>query len=132
MLKLPNRIKLVKLYFKGFFFTLLLVFYYFMYMENALAKYYRGSTTMGERIEEIENQIWPVVILCPEPGFKPSFFKSHGLAELSVETAGIEKYFWMKHQYRAMFENETSMPELFQNMSYILVQDLNIIIYSFS
>ena len=131
MLKLPSRIKLIKLYFKGFFFTLLLVFYYFLYMKNTLEKYYRGSTTMGERIEEIENQIWPVMILCSEPGFKPSFFKSHGLAELSQATAGIEKYFWIKHQYRTMFENETSMPDLFQKMSYLLGQDLNINMYWF-
>ena len=88
----------------------------------------RGSTTMGERIEETGQQIWPVMILCPEPGFKPSFFKNHGLDEAND---GIEKYFWTWPSYRKLFENATSMPDIFQNMSYILGQDWTMIFSDF-
>ena len=95
-------------------------------MKNAFEKFRRGTTTMGERIEEIENLIWPVMILCPEPGFKPSFFKNYGLDELTLETAGIEKYFWILKRYRKQFENDTSMPKIFQNMSFVFGKDWSI------
>ena len=95
-------------------------------MESFLAKYKLGSTTMGERMEEIKDHTLPILVLCPEPGFKSSFFKNHGLD--TKFAVGIEKYFWIEETYRKMFENASSMPDILWNMTYALGQDLEIMI----
>ena len=61
--RLPNRVRFAKMSLRGLIFSILLLLFYFLYMKNALEKYNRGNTTMGEKIIEVENLIWPVMIL---------------------------------------------------------------------
>ena len=63
----------------------------------------------------------PVMIICPEPGFKSSFFDKHGMNK-----AG-KNFFWnhnVEPQAMKKFENE--FMAAYMNMSYILGTDYNI------
>ena len=45
----------------------------------------------------------PVLVICPDPPFKLSFFEKHDL-----DDAGIEKYFWYGYRkYISRLENDS-------------------------
>ena len=73
--------------------------------------------------QEAENPDDPVLVICPEPPFKPSFFKEQEI--------GFNPQFWKRGRsqfksIRKRLENGTSMMNLFKNMSYKLGTDWNI------
>ena len=82
--------------------------------------------TVYLRQEKVEEYSAPVLIACPEPAFKPSFFKENKLTLLS-----IEKIFWSDEQQRNRFENYTSMLPVYMNMSYELGLDWEIAMFEF-
>ena len=82
--------------------------------------------TVYLRQEKVEEYSAPVLIACPEPAFKPSFFKENKLTLLS-----IEKIFWSVEQQRNRFENYTSMLPVYMNMSYELGLDWEIAMFEF-
>ena len=83
-------------------------------MDNALSQYYEKRTTMAESIKQVNQLEYPVLIFCPEPGFKPSFFKNIK-AQL-----GIERYLWKFPFFTKVLKNVSSIPDVYKNMSYIL------------
>ena len=58
-------------------------------MKSALEQFKKGSTTIVQSKIEYQPEP-PVFIACPDPPFKTSFFKNHGLIE-----EGSDKYFWV-------------------------------------
>ena len=91
-------------------------------MRPTLTDFVKGRTTMAQS-QEAENPDDPVLVICPEPPFKPSFFKEQEI--------GFNPQFWKKGRpqfksVRKKLENDTSMMNLFKNMSYKLGTDWNI------
>ena len=92
-------------------------------MEKAVETYLKKSTTVVQRQEESLSKS-PVLLMCPDPPYKPSFFTEFGINE----TLGAEKYFWANPpSYQSFFKNTPFTPmELYMNMSYHLEIDINI------
>ena len=44
-------------------------------MQHALEQYNEKRTTMAESIKQVKELDYPILVFCPEPGFKPSFFR---------------------------------------------------------
>ena len=124
MLLLSKR-KIIDGLFKVFLFSVLLGFNYSLYIEDAIAQYNRGRTTMAESIRVADELEYPVFIICPQPGFKLSYFKE--IRNLSGSNRiGIENFIWKQTYYREFMENVSSIPETFTDMSYILGKDFQI------
>ena len=90
-------------------------------MDTALSQYYEKRTTMAESIKQVSQLDYPVLIFCPDPGFKPSFFK-----DIKNKMTGMEKYLWKFKWQKKTLENVSSIPEVYMNMSYKLGEDWNI------
>ena len=73
-------------------------------MKKALEQFTRHSTTIVNRQERVEPD-QPVLIACPSPPFKPSFFEGYG--------HDVERYFWVLDNYRKKYENDTSMSTVY-------------------
>ena len=95
--------------------------YCFLYMEPALKQYIKGSKTIAQtRANKDESQSNPVLIVCPYPPFKSSFFKDHGMDK----SIGAEKYFWKVPQHWERFKNSSyTAMDIYMNMSYKLGMD---------
>ena len=93
-------------------------------MRPAIKQYNQGSTTMVERIKQSEKHTYPVFIVCPEPGFKASYFNDTKHQDLK----GINTVVWKIPHYRKIFLSNTSIPEAYMNMSFILGIDWNILL----
>ena len=113
----------VKKALRGILFTALLIVYTVMYMEPALVQYGRKDKTIAQKRENISQPESPVLVLCPDPPFKASFFKQFGLKK----SPASEKYFWVMQMHWQMVENYTSTAmNFYMNMSYQLGSDWNI------
>ena len=101
-------------------FGILMIAYCFLYMEPALKQYLKRSKTIAQtRANRNQPQSSPVLIVCPYPPFKTSFFKDHGL-----DGVGAEKYFWKLPQHWKKFENSSDKAmDIYMNMSYKLEVD---------
>ena len=91
-------------------YLILLALFGIIYAKDAFILYMSDSTSFGQRQEDIELHEPPVLILCPEPAFKPSFF-------LDYEPFA-ENFFWQNDRYRQGISNDTSMLDVYANMSY--------------
>ena len=122
--------KVIEFSVKTLLFLILLILYYVFYMQIALDQYKEGRTTMAESIK-INNELdYPILIFCPEPGFKPSFFKD---VKDAVQAIGIDRYIWeIGSQKQFLLSNVSSIPEVYKNMSYVLGEDWNIPILPYS
>ena len=101
-------------------FGILMITYCFLYIEPALKQYLKRSKTIAQtRANRNQPQSSPVLIVCPYPPFKTSFFKDHGL-----DGVGAEKYFWKSPHHWQNFKNysHTAM-DIYMNMSYKLEMD---------
>ena len=93
-------------------------------MNNALSQYYEKRTTMAESIKPDNQHEYPVLIFCPEPGFKPSFFKE---IKNNAKVMSIQKYIWKFAIHKKLLLTDvSSIPEVYKNMSYILGEDWEI------
>ena len=104
---------------------ILVVLFYVFYMKDSLEKYQKGITTMGERQEEIKHddpRFYPIIIICPEPGFKTSYFD-----ERKIPT-GMKKFFWKNDKYLKNIDDD--IVNTYENMSYKLGTDWNIHVWS--
>ena len=98
-----------------------------MYMRIALEQYdkYKESTSMVQTRENTSHLNPPVFVACPDPPFKTSFFREHGLNKSSA----IERYFWLNPLWQNRFGNISSTAaEMYMNMSYHLGLDWQIYI----
>ena len=95
----PSKISLnqvMKIGLKCISYGILVVLFYVFYMKDSLEKYQKGITTMGERQEEIkldDPRFYPIIIICPEPGFKTSYFDEHKVS------TGMKKFLWKFDKY---------------------------------
>ena len=104
---------------------ILLALFYFLYMKDALSQFKEGKTTMSEmrkKIESSDNREAPVLIICPEPGFKSSFFDENN-NEIS-----LKKFFWNYKSVSGekMKNFEPDLMSAYKNMSYTIGKDFNI------
>ena len=74
LLKMVERSLLKKLL-RGFLFIILLIVYYFLYMQTALKQYGDKKTTISESKENLPQIESPDFVVCPDPPFKTSFFR---------------------------------------------------------
>ena len=108
----------IKVVLRGILFISLLMIFITLYLESALTDFAKGRTTIAQSQEE-ENPDQPVLVACPDPPFKPSFFKEQGI--------GFNSYFWVKPSETSNKQEEgSSMMNVFMNMSYKLEIDWNI------
>ena len=113
----------VKTALRGILFTALIIVYYIMYMEPALGQYEKKSTTIAQKRENLTQIEMPVLVLCPDPPFKKSFFKQFG----KKKNLGAERYFWSFDIHMQMLENyNSSAMDVYMNMSYHLGLDWQI------
>ena len=115
---------------KTLLFLILLILYYVLYMKIALDQYYEGRTTMAESIKPDNEHDYPVLIFCPEPGFKPSFFKE---IDNKAKITSIDYGLWKMARYKKLLlANVSSISEVYNNMSYKLGEDwkINMMPYS--
>ena len=100
-----------KLLFRLALYLTLMALFGIIYAKDAFRLYMSNSTSYGQRQESIEIHEPPVIILCPEPAFKPSFF-------LDYEPFA-ESFFWgADAKYRQGISNDTSMLDVYANMSW--------------
>ena len=93
-------------------------------MQIALDQYNEGRTTMAESIKINKELDYPILVFCPEPGFKPSFFKD---VKDEVQAIGIDRYIWeIGSQKQFLLSNVSSIPEVYKNMSYVLGENWKI------
>ena len=82
----------------------LLIFYWQIYLRTAIAQYKKGSTTMSERIQQMEKITNPVFIICPELGFQPSYFKNFDFTHYTGISSFVWKFPWFS---QAVLANES-------------------------
>ena len=120
--------KFFKYSLKALFFLILVVFYYAIYMQHALEQYNEKRTTMAESIKQAKELDYPTLVFCPEPGFKPSFFKKMKWNQ----PAGAEKFIWKYSGYTKFLQNVSSFPDVYKNMSYVFGVDWTIALFPLS
>ena len=104
-----------KLLFRLALYLTLMALFGIIYAKDAFRLYMSNSTSYGQRQESIEIHEPPVIILCPEPAFKPSFF-------LDYEPFA-ESFFWgIDDKFRQGIPNDTSMLDVYLDMSYDFMQ----------
>ena len=111
-----------KLLLRAILFISLMMFFYFLFMKSALEKFMEGATTIVESTQKGSEPNYPVLIICPYPSFKPSFFKEHGL-----EGRGLEMYFWLLYpKYIRKLESNSTVYDTYMKMSYEFQKDWHI------
>ena len=110
--------KIFKYSLKVLLFLILVIFYYVYYMRHALEQFNEKRTTMAESIKQAKELKYPILVFCPEPGFKPSFLK-----KMKWNLPGTEKFIWKYAGYSTLWQNVSSIPNAYENMSYKLGTD---------
>ena len=87
-------------------------------MQHALEQFNEKRTTMAESIKQAKELKYPILVFCPEPGFKPSFLK-----KMKWNLPGTEKFIWKYAGYSTLWQNVSSIPDVYENMSYKLGTD---------
>ena len=107
-----------KVILRGILFISLLIIFVSLYLESALKDFAKARTTSAQS-QEVVNPDQPVLVACPDPPFKPFFFNDNGI--------GFNQYFWVKpSQTSNKLEKDSSMINVFMNISYKLEIDWNI------
>ena len=92
-------------------------------MQWALEQYNEKRTTMAESIKQVNKLKYPILVFCPEPGFKQSFFKEMKKNMIP----GAETFLWNYFSgYKNVLENVSSIPDVYKNMSYVFGEDWGI------
>lgn len=109
---------------KCLLFLILFALFSVLYMKPALEQYYRGSITMGERNEMVDEIDYPVFIICPQPGFKQSFYKDPANNINKSIPVGYRNVVWKYKMYRnVLLKDVTDIPTFYKKMSYVLGVD---------
>ena len=96
-----------------------------MYMKTAIEQFSKGSTTISQTPKDLSKLEPPIFILCPDPPFKPSFFKNHG-----VRSLGVEKWFWFQKYFYKGFQNHSAL-DLYMKMSHQYGTDWKFLLLNF-
>ena len=125
----PESKKKTKLVLKTISYFILLILFCFLYMKDALSQFIEGKTTMSEMRKKIElnPRKAPVLIICPEPGFKKSFFEQNAI------DINYRKFFWnypsVSGELLKKFDGD--FMGAYMNMSYTIGEDFNINLLDF-
>ena len=76
----------------------------------------KGSTTFASRTEEVDKFEIPVLIICFDPGYKPSIYGNN--------TADISYHFEFEKQY--LIKEEQNLSDFLKSASYKLNEDFQI------
>ena len=112
----------VKKILRAVLFCILLIVYYLMYMQTAVDQYYEEKTTVAQTRINTSNLDPPVIVACPDPPFKTSFFKELGFNK----TGEMRKYFWIYRYWKKLKKNFSTEEEMYMKMSYHLGSDWRI------
>ena len=113
----------VKKTLRAVLFCILLIVYYLMYIHTAVDQYYEEKTTVAQTRINTSYLDPPVIVLCPDPPFKASFFKQQGFNK----TGEMRKYFWMYQYWKNKLKKTISTEEeMYMKMSYHLGSDWRI------
>ena len=97
-------------------------------MQWALEQYNEKRTTMAESIKHDNELDYPIFVFCPEPGFKPSFFK-----KMKGNEPGMENFIWRYTSFWKNFLQQfSSIPDAYENMSHIFGVDWSILLLPLS
>ena len=96
---------------RGTLFITLLIVFSLIYMRPTLRDFVKGRTSIVQS-QEVADPDDPVLVVCPDPPFKPSFFEEQGI--------GLNPFFWKGggskfRGIREKLENGTSMMNLYLN-----------------
>ena len=86
-----------------------------------MEKYSDKLTSTTIKYKTVENPIAPLVTICTEPSFKPSFFEEH-----DVTSFADKSFFWRNGRGLEAFINVSDVKELFKEMTYELNNDWSI------
>ena len=102
-------------------YSVLIVVYCFFYMEEAVSNYTKKQTTIVQGKEDIDEIKSPVFVICPDPPYKPSFFRGNG----RNDTEAADKFFWALPYYSDWFDENTFIAkDFYEKMTYQLESDL--------
>ena len=113
---------LIKTLFRATLFVILLIIFYFMYMKTAIEQFTKGSTTISQTPKKLSKLEPPIFMFCPDPPFKPSFFKNHNVTNL-----GVEKIFLGFPTHAEKIQKSFSSRTLYENVSssWIRLENIN-------
>ena len=90
-------------------------------MEEAVRNFTKKQTTIVQGKEDINEIESPVFVICPDPPYKPSFFRDHG----RNNTEAADKFFWVHPYYSDWFDEDSFIAkDIFEKMTYQLESDL--------
>ena len=84
---------------------------------------------MAESIKQAKELDYPILVFCPVPGFKPSFFEE---MKHKKKYPGVEKFIWKFKYHTRLLENASSILDEYENMSFELGVDWDIILIPYS
>ena len=68
-------IRLIKQVLRAILFIILMIMFYFMYMKKAMEQFNKKSTTVAQETKYEEELEPPILVVCPDPPLKRSFFE---------------------------------------------------------
>ena len=98
----------------------LLTVYYFAFMKEAIDLYTKGKTTIAQSMineQDITNRTMPILVFCPNPSFKLSFFENGQFDVFAQE------FFWHFIRIQNYPVQNRSMVEIYDEMTYEFDKD---------
>ena len=102
---------------KVFLYLTLFLIYVQFYLIGQTREYLEGKTTFATKFEDDTNPTYPIIVICPNPPFKPSISKQSGYKVLTDLT-----HDW---QERYLKDNMTQW-EMYENLTYVLDRDFRL------
>ena len=91
---------------KSTIFVILLVLFFKFYAEEAWNQYNERKTTFSVSPEVVNFTDPPVIVFCPIPNFKSSYFEENKIDELT------EQFFWEHEENRTLANRQSSLQKL--------------------
>ena len=106
-----------KPFIKVFLYLTLFLIYVQFYLIGQTREYLEGKTTFATKFENDTNPTYPIIVICPDPPFKPSISKQSGYKVLTDLT-----HDW---QERYLKDNMTQW-EMYESLTYVLDRDFTL------
>ena len=110
----PSRIHVINVVLFLAFFISFSVFYFI----NETTEFMKGSTTFASRTEEVDKFNIPVLVICFEPGYKPSIYGNI--------TEAISYYFYQDIDLIKEEQKRQKLADFLKSASYKLNDDIQI------
>ena len=113
-MKKPSRIQVLNVV----LFLALFISFSAFYFINETTEFMKGSTTFASRTEVVDKFDIPVLVICFEPGYKPSIYGN--------DTADIEYYFYQDIDSIKEKQKRQKLADFLKSASYKLNEDIQI------